>query len=49
MVNTAGEAIGVDTANGIVPGTRSSNGYGYAILINHALGLEVVNELLAAN
>jgi S1-C subfamily serine protease len=47
MVNTAGEVIGVDTANGVVPGTRTSNGYGYAILINHAL--EVVNELLAGN
>jgi hypothetical protein len=41
MVNTAGEVIGVDTANGIVPGTRSSNGYGYAILINHARELDV--------
>jgi S1-C subfamily serine protease len=47
MVNTAGELIG--TANGIVRGTRTSNGYGYAILINHALELEVVNELLAGN
>jgi hypothetical protein len=47
MVNTAGELIG--TANGIVPGTRTSNGYGYARLINHALELEVVNELLAGN
>ena len=31
MVNTAGEVMGVNTANGIVPGTRAPNGYGYAI------------------
>jgi len=47
MVNTAGEVIGIDTANGIVSGTRVPNGYGYAIPINAAL--EVANELLAGN
>jgi S1-C subfamily serine protease len=47
MVDMAGEVIGVNTANGIVPGTHVPNGYGYPIPINSALG--VVNELLAGN
>ena len=45
MVNSAGEVIGVDTANGVIPGTRAPNGYGYAIPINSAL--RVVTELMA--
>jgi S1-C subfamily serine protease len=47
MVTRAGEVIGVNTASGIVPGTRAPNGYGYAIPINNAL--DVVTELLAGN
>jgi S1-C subfamily serine protease len=47
MVNAAGEVIGIDTANGIIPGTGTPNGYGYAIPINNAM--EVVHQLLAHN
>ena len=47
MVNAAGEVIGIDTANGIIPGTEAPNGYGYAIPINTAMA--VVHELLAGN
>ena len=47
MVNTAGEVIGIDTANGIIPGTSTPNGYGYAIPIHTAMA--VVHELVAGN
>lgn len=47
MVNAGGQVIGINTANGILPGTDTPNGYGYAIPINSAL--RVAKDLLAGN